>query len=184
MTRNDLTIYDSFADRWWSDEIRWVRTLKAMVPGRLSWFDTLVEWEGRDVLDIGCAGGFMAEALARRDARVTGIDPAGEAIGAARRHAAAEGLQIRYDTGVGEDLPYPDKSFDIVVTVDVLEHVQDLGKVLSETFRVLRPGGRFLFDTINRTTVARLADFAGWVECACTHGSSLQRPLFPSCRRP
>ena len=155
--RNDLTIYDDAAAAWWSDEKRWVRTLKNMVPGRLSWFDGLVDWRGRDVLDIGCAGGFMAEALAARGARVTGIDPAAEAIAAARRHAQSEGLSIRYDTGVGEDLPYDDGAFDIAVSVDVLEHVRDLDEVLKETFRVLRPGGRFLFDTINRNPLSRLA---------------------------
>ncbi len=155
--RNDLTIYDDVAARWWSDDIRWVRTLRNMVPGRLGWFDRHIDWSGRDVLDLGCAGGFMAEALARRGANVTGIDPAAEAIAAARTHAAAEGLAIRYDTGVGEALPYPGAAFDAVVCVDVLEHVADLGRVLAEVARVLRPGGQFLFDTINRNPVARFA---------------------------
>ncbi|WP_322894555.1 MULTISPECIES: bifunctional 2-polyprenyl-6-hydroxyphenol methylase/3-demethylubiquinol 3-O-methyltransferase UbiG [unclassified Yoonia] len=155
--RNDLTIYDTFADKWWSDDIRWVRTLKNLVPGRLKHFDRLIDWRGKDVLDLGCAGGFMAEALAQRGANVTGIDPAADAIDAARRHAKAEGLRIGYDTGVGEALPYEDASFDAVVCVDVLEHVADLGKVLAEVGRCLRPGGLFLFDTINRNPIARLA---------------------------
>ncbi|MEO1020837.1 MAG: methyltransferase domain-containing protein, partial [Pseudomonadota bacterium] len=74
--RNDLSIYDTAAATWWSSETRWVRTLQNMVPGRLAYFDQLVDWSGKDVLDLGCAGGFMAEALAKRGARVTGIDPA------------------------------------------------------------------------------------------------------------
>ena len=74
--RNDLTIYDEVADQWWLDDIRWVRTLKNLVPGRLKWFDRHIDWHGRQVLDLGCAGGFMAEALAARGAHVTGIDPA------------------------------------------------------------------------------------------------------------
>ena len=155
--RNDLTIYNTVADRWWSDEIRWVRTLKNLVPGRLSWFDRHMDWQGRDVLDLGCAGGFMAEALARRGANVTGIDPAADAIDAARAHARESGLRIGYDVGVGEALPYESASFDAVVCVDVLEHVADLDKVLSEVVRTLRPGGLFLFDTINRNPLARLA---------------------------
>ena len=155
--RNDLTIYDDAAAAWWSDDRRWVRTLKNMVPGRLSWFDGLVDWRGADVLDLGCAGGFMAEALARRGAKVTGIDPAAKAIEAARAHAAGEGLDIRYDVGTGEDMPYPDAAFNVAVCVDVLEHVADLDRVLAQTFRVLRPGGRFLFDTINRNALSRLA---------------------------
>jgi 2-polyprenyl-6-hydroxyphenyl methylase/3-demethylubiquinone-9 3-methyltransferase len=99
----------------------------------------------------------MAEALARRGADVTGIDPAAEAIDAARAHARTGGLRIGYDVGVGEALPYDDASFDAVVCVDVLEHVADLNKVLSEAVRTLRPGGLFLFDTINRNPLARLA---------------------------
>ncbi len=155
--RNDLTIYDDVAHLWWSDEIRWVRTLKNMVPARLAWFDRHFDWTGKRILDLGCAGGFMAEALARRGADVTGLDPASEAIAAARTHAEAEGLAIRYDVGVGEALPYADTTFDAVVCVDVLEHVGDLQKVLDEVQRVLKPGGMFLFDTINRTPLARLA---------------------------
>lgn len=99
----------------------------------------------------------MAEALATRGAQVTGIDPAAASIKAARQHAKGAGLQIGYDVGVGEDLPYDAVGFDAVVCVDVLEHVADLNKVLSEVTRVLRPGGLFLFDTINRNPVARLA---------------------------
>jgi 2-polyprenyl-6-hydroxyphenyl methylase/3-demethylubiquinone-9 3-methyltransferase len=155
--RNDLTIYDRVADQWWSDDIRWVRTLKNLVPGRLRWFDARIDWQGRDVLDLGCAGGFMAEALGQRGAHVTGIDPAAEAIHAARAHARLSGLRIGYDIGVGEALPYDDATFDAVVCVDVLEHVTDLNKVLSQVARVLRPGGLFLFDTINRNPLARLA---------------------------
>lgn len=155
--RNDLTIYDKAAGSWWSDDIRWVRTLKNLVPGRLRWFDRQIDWQGKAVLDLGCAGGFMAEALALRGARVTGIDPAAETIDAARAHAREGGLRISYDVGVGEALPCDDASFDAVVCVDVLEHVADLNKVLSEVVRTLRPGGLFLFDTINRNPLARLA---------------------------
>ncbi len=155
--RNDLTIYDRAADHWWSDDVRWVRTLKNLVPGRLAWFDRQIDWQGKDVLDLGCAGGFMAEAMAARGANVTGIDPAAQAIDAARNHARAAGLSIGYDVGVGEALPYEAAGFDAVVCVDVLEHVTDLHKVLSEVTRVLRPGGLFLYDTINRNPLARLA---------------------------
>ncbi len=154
-TRNNLAIYDDVADRWWSDEIRWVRTLKNMVPGRLAWFDKAVDWSGRSVLDLGCAGGFMAEAIHDRGAKVTGIDPAADAIAAARAHAGTTGRNITYDVGVGEALPYDDASFDVVVCVDVLEHVNDLSKVISEIARVLRPGGILCFDTINRNPLAR-----------------------------
>lgn len=155
--RNDLAIYDRVADRWWSDDIRWVRTLKNLVPARLNWFDRHFDWKNKAVLDLGCAGGFMAEAMTARGARVTGIDPAAAAIAAAKAHAAANGLDIAYDVGVGEALPYPPGAFDALVCVDVLEHVVDLDRVLAEVARVLRPDGLFLYDTINRNALSRLA---------------------------
>lgn len=123
--RNNLAIYDAVADHWWTDDIRWVRTLKNLVPGRFAWFDRHVEWSGKSVLDLGCAGGFMAEAMADQGAKVSGIDPAVRAIDAARAHAAATGRKIQYDVGVGEKLPYQDAVFDIVVCVDVLERFFD-----------------------------------------------------------
>ncbi len=153
--KNNLAIYDDVAHQWWSDDIRWVRTLKNMVPGRLAWFDQMIDWDGKSILDLGCAGGFMAEALDDRGAKVTGIDPASDAIAAARAHADANGRHIIYDVGVGEALPYKDASFDAVVCVDVLEHVSDLAQVIREIARVLRPGGVLFFDTINRNPIAR-----------------------------
>lgn len=152
--RNDLSIYDNVADQWWSDDVSWVRTLKNMVPARLAWFDRHLDWPGKTTLDLGCAGGFMAEALAERGALVTGIDPAAKAIEAARAQAARSGSRVSYDVGTGEALPYADALFDVVVCVDVLEHVSDLGQVLSQVERVLKPGGLFLFDTINRNLLA------------------------------
>lgn len=155
--RNDLTIYDKVAEQWWSDDVRWIRTLKNLVPGRLKWMDRQIDWAGKTVLDVGCAGGFMSEALDARGAAVTGIDPAEDAIAAAQAHAQQGSRDIRYDVGVGEALPYADESFDAVVCVDVLEHVADLEQVIQEIARVMKPGGLFLFDTINRNPIARLA---------------------------
>ena len=155
--RNNLDIYDDVAADWWSDDIRWVRTLKNLVPGRLAWFNRHIDWDAKTVLDLGCAGGFMAEALTGKGANVTGIDPATQAIAAAAARAKQMGQAIQYDVGVGENLPYPDNHFDVVVCVDVLEHVADLTKVLAEVARVLKPGGLFLYDTINRNPIARLA---------------------------
>ena len=156
-TRNDLTIYDTAAEGWWDGRTRWVRALANMVPARMRHFDRLIDWEAKRVLDLGCAGGFMAEAIHDRGARVTGIDPAEHAVAAARAHAAATGRGIAYDTGVGEALPYADGTFDAVVSVDVLEHVSDPARVIHEVARVLAPGGLFLFDTINRTALAAFA---------------------------
>ena len=110
--RNNLTIYDHVAGQWWSDDIRWVRTLKNMVPGRLGWFDRHIDWPGKDVLDLGCAGGFMAEALDDRGAHVTGHRPRARGHRRRPRPCRRGRPGIRYDVGVGEALPYCDASFD------------------------------------------------------------------------
>jgi 2-polyprenyl-6-hydroxyphenyl methylase / 3-demethylubiquinone-9 3-methyltransferase len=93
--RNNLAIYDDVASRWWSEDLRSVRTLKNMAPGRLGYFDRFMAWPGAKVLDLGCAGGLMAEAMADRGAVVTGIDPAIEAIAAAKAYAAINQRIIR-----------------------------------------------------------------------------------------
>jgi 2-polyprenyl-6-hydroxyphenyl methylase/3-demethylubiquinone-9 3-methyltransferase len=82
---------------------------------------------------------------------VVGVDPSEESLAAARTHAAKQGLAIQYRCATGETLPFADASFDLVYCCDVLEHVTDLGRVIGETERVLRPGGTYLYDTINRT---------------------------------
>ena len=155
-TRNDLSIYDRYAKHWWDGSQRWLRTLQNIVPARMKYFDWEMQWQGKTVLDLGCGGGFMSEALAARGAIVTGIDPAAGAIAIAKQHAGAQGLPIRYVVGSGEALPLDDHCMDCVVCVDVLEHVADLDVVLDEVKRVLKPGGKFLFDTINRTMLATL----------------------------
>lgn len=154
VARNDLTIYGPSAD-WWGGEARWLQALQAMVPARLAAFDPIVEpWAGKRVLDLGCGGGYMAEAMAVRGARVSGIDPSTAAVGAAHEHARANGLAIDYRVGSGEALPFGAATFDIVVCGDVLEHIEAWEGVIAEVRRVLRPRGLFLFDTINRNPLA------------------------------
>ena len=156
-TRLNLAMYDTGADDWWTGKTRWLRLLNNMVPPRLAYFNPIVgDWRGKSVLDLGCGGGFMAEPLARQGARVIGVDPSAPAIAAAKRHAEESGLAIDYHVGTGERLPVADNAVDIVVCVDVLEHVHDLDAVIGEIRRVLKPGGLFLFDTINRTWLSKL----------------------------
>jgi 2-polyprenyl-6-hydroxyphenyl methylase / 3-demethylubiquinone-9 3-methyltransferase len=153
--RNDQSMYRTYAADWWTGRHRWLRTMHNLVPPRLKFFDEVVKgWQGKAVLDLGCGGGFMAEELARRGAKVTGIDPSEPAIAAARAHAETQSLVIDYQVGMGERLPMQDGVLDIVVIVDVLEHVADPAAVLAEIRRVLKPGGLVLFDTINRTKLA------------------------------
>jgi ubiquinone biosynthesis O-methyltransferase len=155
--RINLSMYDTGAEDWWTGKTRWLRLLHNMVPPRLAYFTPIVgDWRDKSVLDLGCGGGFMAEPLARQGAHVIGVDPSVPAIAMARRHAKMSGLSIDYRVGTGEHLPVAERAVDIVLCVDVLEHVRDLDAVISEIRRVLKPGGLFLFDTINRTWLARL----------------------------
>jgi 2-polyprenyl-6-hydroxyphenyl methylase/3-demethylubiquinone-9 3-methyltransferase len=140
---------------WWGHEARWLQALRGMVPARLAVFDPIVgDWSRKRVLDLGCGGGFMAEAMAARGATVTGIDPATAAIDAARLHSGASGVAIDYLVASGEALPFAAATFDVVVCVDVLEHIEAWDLVVAEVRRVLRPRGLFLFDTINRNPLA------------------------------
>jgi 2-polyprenyl-6-hydroxyphenyl methylase/3-demethylubiquinone-9 3-methyltransferase len=155
--RNDLSIYDTHAPHWWDGSQRFLRLLHNLVPARLAHFDKIVgTWRGKTVVDLGCGGGFMAEALAQRGASVIGVDISEAVVAVARVHAHVEGLAIDYRVGEAEAIPVPDSSVDCVVCVDVLEHVADLDRVLDEIARVLKPRAVFLFDTINRTPLASL----------------------------
>jgi 2-polyprenyl-6-hydroxyphenyl methylase/3-demethylubiquinone-9 3-methyltransferase len=137
--------------------MRFQRLLKNQLRARFAYLDHVTtQWSGLDVLDLGCGCGFMAEAVGELGARVVGVDPCLASLESARGHALGRGLAIDYRQGFGESLPMADDSVDRVVCVDVLEHVCDTGRVLAEVRRVLRPGGLFFFDTINRNRFARL----------------------------
>ena len=154
--RDDVTIYSTHERNWWDGSQRFLRLLQNMVPPRMRHFTKVVgSWNGTTVLEVGCGGGFMAEALARAGADIIGVDPSGPAVEAAREHARSENLRIDYRVGVGERIPVPDEAVECVVCVDVLEHVDSIDLVLGEITRVLKPGGFFCFDTINRTVLAK-----------------------------
>jgi 2-polyprenyl-6-hydroxyphenyl methylase / 3-demethylubiquinone-9 3-methyltransferase len=112
----------------------------------------------QEILEVGSGGGLVCEDLARRGAIMVGLDPSHEALLTARAHAERSGLgqNIYYQQGVAEALPFADGSFSAVVCLDVLEHVQDLQATIRDVTRVLAPGGVFVFDTINRTPLARV----------------------------
>jgi 2-polyprenyl-6-hydroxyphenyl methylase/3-demethylubiquinone-9 3-methyltransferase len=112
---------------------------------------------GKRVLDVGCGGGILAEALAAAGAQVTGIDPSERSLEAARAHGRRAGLAIDYRRGRAEDLAaLVDGGFDLVFAVDVLEHVDDLERAIAAVAAVLAPGGGFGWLTHNRTIAAFL----------------------------
>jgi 2-polyprenyl-6-hydroxyphenyl methylase / 3-demethylubiquinone-9 3-methyltransferase len=157
----DNEIYNSPGDIWWNEDqpLNVIRT--ALNPARVRYFTSVLTSYGIDLagqlaVDVGCGGGLLAEEMTRLGATVIGIDPSLSSLATARAHADAAGLTIDYRPGTGESLPLDDNSADIVYCVDVLEHVQDLDAVIRETARVLKPGGLYLYDTINRTRLSKL----------------------------
>ncbi len=156
LLRNNLSFYDQQAAVWW-DETATIFPLSQLNPLRFLCFDQFVPcWNHLRVLDVGCGGGYTCEFLARRGARLSGIDRSAPCIEAARSHAALAGLEIDYRVGRAEALPFAAASFDVVICVDVLEHVDRPDTTIAEIARVLAPGGTLCFDTINRTFRSRL----------------------------
>lgn len=156
----DNDVYERLGGSWW-DENSHLCLLHGITPGRFAYFrDVLtrraIAANGLRALDIGCGGGFLAEEFAAMGCQVTGIDPSPASLEAARAHAAGRGLRVDYRVGTGENLPAEDSAFDLAYCCDVLEHVAGVDRVISETARVLKPDGLFLFDTINRTAKSKL----------------------------
>lgn len=154
MVANDLGIYDREAAHWWR-AVGPFATLRHLNPPRMRFFDRFVtSWTGLRVLDLGCGGGLTAEVLAARGAQVIGVDRSLPSLRTARQHAGMA-MGIGYAGGDAGALALADHCVDVVVCVDVLEHVPSVPRVLAECARVLKPGGWLLFDTINRTWLAR-----------------------------
>jgi len=147
----DLDYFGDLDELWW-DPAGPAGVLHAMNPARLGFYlAALGEPRGRLVLDAGCGGGLVAKGLAEAGVQVVGVDRLPACLEVARRAVPAG---FRPAAAELERLPFADASFDAVVAADVLEHVPDLPAAVAELARVLRPGGGFLFDTINRTTWA------------------------------
>lgn len=144
------SVFDHF--QWWNPG----DVLTQITPRRFAYLASVAgQLEGRRVLDLGCGGGLLSEPLTHSGAHVTGIDISENALREARDHALAGGLSIDYIRSPAEELPFAGESFDTVVAFDVLEHVFDLGRTISEVSRVLKPGGRLIYDTNNRTFPSR-----------------------------
>ncbi len=152
----EIRKFDALAARWW-DPRGPMAPLHAMNPLRCGWIAArLARHAGRDgedlaglrVLDVGCGAGLASEWMARRGAAVTGLDAAGEALAAARAHAAGSGLAVEYREGRPEDLS---GAWDAVLALEVVEHVAKRDVFLGALARLVRPGGLVFLSTLNRT---------------------------------
>lgn len=163
-------VYDSAGDIWWQQDTVLHLLHSSVNPARVGYFkrvlfETLgISSAGKKAVEVGCGGGILCEEIAHMGFDTTGMDPSEQSLETARNHAKASGLNIHYEKGSGEQLPYADASFDVLFCCDVLEHVRDLPRVVSEFSRVLKPGGILCYDTLNRTFVSWLVAIKIWQE--------------------
>lgn len=147
---SELAKFASRAGEWW-DPRGAFRTLHEINELRLDYIAQRAELKGANVLDVGCGGGLLAEGLASRGARVTGIDMAPENVAAAAHHAAAGALTIDYRCVDVEDLARERAgAFDVVTCLEMLEHVPEPERIVAACAAAVRPGGAVFFSTINR----------------------------------
>jgi len=153
----ELEKFGALAHRWWDPEGEF-RPLHDINPLRLEWIARHAALEGAEVLDVGCGGGILAEAMARRGARVTGIDLSDKALRVAELHLQESKLDVHYEKSTVEDYA---GEFDIVTCMELLEHVPDPASMVAASARLVRPGGHVFFSTINRNPKAYLFAVVG-----------------------
>ncbi len=158
----ELAKFSDLAHRWWDPESEF-RPLHQINPLRLEWIDELAGLRGKSVLDVGCGGGILAEAMARRASQVTGIDLAAKPLGVARLHALEAGVEnLRYREVATEALAAEQPgSFDVVTCMEMLEHVPDPSAVVRACSQLAKPGGWVFFSTLNRNPKSFLFAIVG-----------------------
>ena len=168
----EIARFEAMAAEWW-DPTGKFKPLHKFNPVRLAWIrERLIEHFGRDpsalvpfaglrVLDIGCGGGLVAEPMARLGADVVGVDASERNVEIARAHARQSGVAVDYRAGTAEGLLAAGESFDVVLSLEVVEHVADPGAFLATCAALVRPGGALVVATINRTPQAFLLAIVG-----------------------
>jgi 2-polyprenyl-6-hydroxyphenyl methylase/3-demethylubiquinone-9 3-methyltransferase len=158
---HEVAKFDALAARWW-DLNGESRPLHDLNPARLDYVAGRVALKGAHVLDVGCGGGILSEALARSGANVTGIDLAPRVLEVARLHLFESGQSVDYrQIGVVALAAERPAAFDAVTCMEMLEHVPDPGSVIAACAALLKPGGRLFLSTLNRTPQAFVAAIAG-----------------------
>lgn len=147
----EIAKFEQLASRWWDRQGEF-KPLHDINPLRANYIDRHAPVVGKRVLDVGCGGGILTEAMAQRGADVTGIDLGEAPLNVARLHALESELQINYRQVSVEELAEEQPgSFDTVTCLEMLEHVPDPGSVIRACATLVKPGGNLFFSTINRT---------------------------------
>ncbi len=157
----ELEKFQALAARWWDPESEF-RPLHEINPLRLDWIDRIAALPGKKVLDVGCGGGLLAEAMARRGAQVRGIDLAERSLQVAKLHALESGASVDYECVAAEALAAREPgAWDVVACMEMLEHVPDPESTVRACATLVRPGGWVFFSTINRNPKAFLFAIVG-----------------------
>ena len=150
----EIAKFEALASRWW-DRSGEFRPLHEINPLRANYIDEHSPVAGKKLVDIGCGGGILAEAMAQRGAAVTGVDMGEAPLAVAQLHQKESGLDVRYLQSTAEELVEAEAgTFDIVCCLEMLEHVPDPASVISACAELARPGANLYFSTINRNPKA------------------------------
>ena len=157
----ELAKFQDLASRWWDADSEF-KPLHQINPLRLNWIADKVKLRGARVLDVGCGGGILSESLALAGADVTGIDLAEAPLSVARLHAMESGVEVDYRDISAEDcaIEMP-AQFDCVTCLEMLEHVPDPASTVAACARLVKPGGRLFFSTLNRNPKSWLFAIVG-----------------------
>jgi 2-polyprenyl-6-hydroxyphenyl methylase/3-demethylubiquinone-9 3-methyltransferase len=146
----ELEKFSQLAHRWWDPESEF-KPLHEINPLRLGYIESIAGLAGKTVLDVGCGGGILSEAMAARGARVTGIDLADKPLKVARLHLLESGLEVDYQKIAAEALAATsDMRYDVVTCMEMLEHVPDPAATVRACSELVKPGGFVFFATLNR----------------------------------
>ncbi len=157
----EIAKFSELAHRWWDPQSEF-RPLHEINPLRLKWIDSRAPLAGKKVLDVGCGGGILAEAMAGAGATVSGIDLSDKALKVARLHLHESGHSVDYQLISAEDYAAQHAGeFDVVTCMEMLEHVPDPASVVAACARLVKPGGSVFFSTLNRNAKSYLFAIIG-----------------------